>query len=95
MTETCSHFNIYDQVLYTALQSNNIDYKNLKNINPKKKYIKLILLVEKNLVFKHITDIDKYFNKRAHGNIRRCLNGLTKKAYGYHWKEIEDNGNLV
>lgn len=77
------------------MQSNNIDYKNLKNINPKKKYTKFILLVEKNLVFRHMADIDKYFNKRVHGNIRRCLNGLTKKAYGYHWEEIEDNGDLA
>lgn len=93
--DTCNYFGIYDQVVYTALQSNNIDYKNLKNTNPKKKHLKPILLVEKNIVFKKITDIDKYLNKRAHGNIRRCLDGMTEKAYGYHWKEIEDNGNLV
>ena len=23
-------------------------------------------------------------------NIRRCLNGITKKAYGYTWKEIDE-----
>jgi hypothetical protein len=33
-------------------------------------------------------DIDEYFNKIAHPNVRRCLNGMTKKAYGYHWREI-------
>lgn len=95
LTDTCSYFGIYDQVVYTALQSNNIDYKNLKNTNPKKKNTKSILLVEKNLVFKNMTDIDKYFNKQVHGNVRRCLNGLTEKAYGYHWKELEENGDLA
>jgi hypothetical protein len=31
----------------------------------------------------------------VHGNIRRCLNENTEKAYGYHWKEvdIEENNN--
>ena len=95
LTDTCSYFGIYDQVVYTALQSNNIDYKNLKNTNPKKKYTKPILLVEENLIFKNITDIDYYLNKHAHGNIRRCLNGMTEKAYGYHWKEIEEDGDLA
>jgi len=83
-------------VVYTALQNAGIDYKNCKKLNKKEKYNKPILLVEKNIVFKKITDIDKYLNKsNAHGNIRRCLNGITEKAYGYHWKEIDDNGNLV
>ena len=35
-----------------------------------------------------MADVDKYFNKIVHPNIRRCLNGITKKAYGYTWKEI-------
>lgn len=94
--KTCKYFHIYDQVVYTALQNAGIDYKNCKKLNKKEKYNKPILLVEKNIVFKKITDIDKYLNKsNAHGNIRRCLNGITEKAYGYHWKEIDDNGNLV
>lgn len=96
LVDTCKYFHIYDQVVYTALRNAGIDYKNYKNTNTKTKHNKLILLIEKNLVFRKITDIDKYLNKtRAHGNIRRCLNGITKKAYGYHWKEIEDNGNLA
>lgn len=96
ITKTCKHFHIYDQVVYTALQNAGIDYKNCKKSNKKEKYNKPILLVEKNIIFKKITDIDKYLNKsKTHGNIRRCLNGITEKAYGYHWKEIEDNGNLV
>ena len=94
--KTCKHFHIYDQVVYTALNNMNIDYKNCIKSNKKEKHNKLILLVEKNLIFKKITDIDKYLNKpTSHGNIRRCLNGITEKAYGYHWKEIEDDGNLV
>lgn len=36
-------------------------------------------------------EIDEYFGKQVHGNIRRCLNGITEKAYGYHWKEIDNN----
>lgn len=96
LVDTCKYFHIYDQVVYTALQNAGIDYKNCKNTNIKAKHNKLILLIEENLVFKKITDIDKYLNKaNAHGNIRRCLNGITAKAYGYHWKEIEDNGNLA
>ena len=89
--ETCIHFGIYDQVVYNALKNNGIDYKNLKNKKEKKKYNKKILLIEKNLVFERITQIDNYLGKKkAHGNIRRCLNGITKTAYGYHWKELEE-----
>lgn len=95
LVDTCKHFKIYDQVVYTALNALNIDYTTLINTNKKKKYTKRILLVEKNLVFKKITDIDKFLNKpKSHGNIRRCLYGITEKAYGYHWKEIEDDVNL-
>lgn len=36
-----------------------------------------------------MSEIDKFFNKKVHGNIRRALNGITKKAYGYTWKEVE------
>jgi len=70
------------------LQSKDIDYKNLKNTKPKTIHNKKILLVEKNIIFNNMAEIDKYFNKQVHGNIRRCLNGTTKKAYGYTWKEI-------
>ena len=38
-----------------------------------------------------MNEIDKYFNKVVHPNIRRCLNGTTKKAYGYTWKEVVDD----
>ena len=36
-------------------------------------------------------EIDDYFGKVVHPNIRRCLNGITKKAYGYKWEEIDKN----
>ena len=95
LKDTCIYFNIYDQVVYTALQSYNIDYKTLTKTNPKAKYDKWILLVEKRLIFKRITDIDSYLCKpKAHCNIRRCLNGVTKKAYGYHWSEIDKDGDI-
>ena len=81
--ETCKHFNIYDQVVYSALKSKNIDYKNLINKSVKRKYNKKILLVEKNIIFNSMKEIDNYFGKKAHPNVRRCLNGITKKAYGY------------
>lgn len=46
-----------------------------------------------------MSEIDTYFNKTVHPNIRRCLNGMTKKAYDYTWQEIEGEGekteNLV
>ena len=90
--KTCQYFNIYDQVVYSALKSKNIDYKNLgqkTGFSRNNHHIK-ILLVEKNIVFNKMSDIDKYFNKTAHPNIRRCLNKITKKAYGYHWQEITD-----
>lgn len=90
LIDTCKHFHIYDQIVYNALRSKNIDYITLQNKTIKNKYNKKILLVEKQLIFNKISDIDKYFNKTAHPNIRRCLNGITKKAYGFHWKEIED-----
>lgn len=92
LLDTCQYFGIYDQVVYTALKSKNIDYKNLKSNKSKIAHNKKILLVEKNLIFDKMSDIDKYFNKQVHGNIRRCLNGQTKKAYGYHWKEIDEDG---
>lgn len=90
LLKTCQHFNIYDQVVYTALQSKNIDYKKLKSTE-KKKYSSKILCVEKNIIFNSMKEIDNFFGKEVHGNIRRCLNGITKKAYGYTWKEIEEN----
>ena len=34
-------------------------------------------------------EIDEFFGKSAHPNVRRALNGVTKKAYGYTWKEID------
>ena len=92
--DTCIYFKIYDQVVYTALTSKNIDYSKLKKSKTRTKHTNWILLVEKNLIFKRMRDIDKYFNKKTNGNIRRCLNGITEKAYGYHWKEIEPNDNL-
>ena len=88
--ETCKYFKIYDQVVYSALKSKNIDYKTLSQKGGKK-VGKRIMLVEKNLVFNSMKEIDEYFGKQVHGNIRRCLNGMTKKAYGYTWKELEDN----
>lgn len=48
-------------------------------------------MVEKNIIFNKISDTDKYFNKTVHPNIRRCLNKITEKAYGYHWKELEED----
>jgi hypothetical protein len=89
--DTCQHFNIYDQVVYSALKSKNIDYKALSQKGGKK-VGKRIMLVEKNLIFNSMKEIDEYFGKQVHGNIRRCLNGMTQKAYGYTWKELEDNG---
>ena len=86
--ETCKHFNIYDQVVYSALKSKNIDYKSLKHKHGKKKK-KRIFCVELNKIFNSMAEIDEYFNKQVHPNIRRCLNGMTKKAYGYTWREIE------
>lgn len=91
LKDTCQKFHIYDQVVYTALKSKNIDYTKLKNSNKKNVYKKKIRLVEKNLIFNSMAEIDKYFNKQVHGNIRRCLNGTTKKAYGYTWEEVDEN----
>lgn len=90
---TCQHFKIYDQVVYSALKSKNIDYKSLtdkkkKNQQTGKK--KKIKMVETGQIFNSMSAIDSYFGKKAHPNIRRCLNGITEKAYGYHWEEVED-----
>lgn len=90
---TCQHFKIYDQVVYSALKAFDIDSRNfLRKRN--KRYNKKILLVEENLLFNTMAEIDKYFGKTVHPNIRRCLNGITKKAYGYSWREIEDGEDL-
>lgn len=93
LTDTCKYFQIYDQVVYSALKSKNIDYKTLSETkNHGKKIIgKYYLLIEEKLIFKSMKEINIYFNKTAHPNIRRCLNGITKKAYGYTWKEIEES----
>lgn len=90
ITLTCQHFKIYDQVVYAALKSKNIDYKNLPKQHGKKCKQK-ILCVELNRIFNSMNEIDKYFNKIVHPNIRRCLNGTTKKAYGYTWKEVAND----
>lgn len=92
LLETCKHFHLYDQVVYQALNSYHIDYKNIpKKAQKNKPFKKRILLIEKNIIFNSMADIDSYFNKVAHPNVRRCLNGITKKAYGYHWRELEEN----
>ena len=93
---TCEHFHIYDQVVYSALKSKGIDYKSLTSCKGKRIIKnKKIILVELNKEFNSMKEIDEFFGKQVHGNIRRCLNGNTEKAYGYHWKEvdIEENNN--
>ena len=93
MVETCKYFQIYDQVVYAALKSKEIDYKNLlKRNTPKRNKNEKIFCVELNKTFNSMTEIDNYFNKVVHPNIRRCLNGITKKAYGYTWKVVDNNG---
>lgn len=92
LLKTCQEFGIYDQVVYKALQSKNIDYKNMKStiaVRPAQK--KKIYCVELNRTFNSMKEINEFLGKTAHPNIRRALNGMTKKAYGYTWKEIEDN----
>lgn len=89
LSETCKNFGIYDQVVYSALKHSNIDYKSLPKSYSKKKVGKPILLVEKNIIFNSMKEIDDYFGKVVHPNIRRCLKGVTKKAYGFTWKEID------
>ena len=87
---TCQHFHVYDQVVYNALKSKNIDYKNLKPSKRDKAKKKKIYCVELNKTFNSMAEIDIYFNKTVHPNIRRTLNGITKKAYGYTWKEVNE-----
>ena len=96
MVETCKYFQVYDQVVYAALKSKEIDYKNLlKRNTPKRNKNEKIFCVELNKTFNSMTEIDNYFNKVVHPNIRRCLNGITKKAYGYTWKVVDnDEENL-
>lgn len=91
LIKTCKHFQIYDQVVYTALKSKNIDYKNLpKNYKSQKNIKNKIYCIELDKTFNTMKEISDFFGKDVHGNIRRCLNGTTKKAYGYHWKEIKE-----
>ena len=89
LLETCKNFGIYDQVVYSALKNNNIDYKNLPKTHSKK-VGKPILLIEKNIIFNSMKEIDDYFGKKVGPNVRRCLNGITKKAYGFTWKELDE-----
>lgn len=88
LVQTCQHFKIYDQVVYSALKSKNIDYKALKS-NKRQKYNKKIYCVELDKIFNNMSEINEYFGKIVHPNIRRALNGITKKAYNYTWREIE------
>lgn len=91
LVATCQHFKVYDQVVYSALKSRNIDYKTLKrDTSNRSVYFKKIYCVELNKTFSSMAEIDKYFGKTMHPNIRRCLNGVTKKAYNYTWKEIDN-----
>lgn len=90
LLDTCKHFGIYDQVVYTALASKNINYKNLPKKSRGKQKRKKILCVELNKIFNSMKEIDEFLGKSAHPNVRRCLNGVTKKAYSYTWREIED-----
>ena len=69
-----------------------MNYKNLPKQHGKKCKQK-ILCVELNRIFNSMNEIDKYFNKIVHPNIRRCLNGTTKKAYGYTWKEVANDSS--
>lgn len=94
--DTCQFFNIYDQIVYSALKSKKINYKQLgqKTGFSKSNHPQKILLIEKNIIFQKISDIDKYFNKKVHPNIRRCLNGVTEKAYGYHWRILKDDEEI-
>lgn len=88
---TCQHFKVYDQVVYSALKSKDINYKALKrDTSNRSVYSKKIYCVELDKTFSSMAEIDKYFGKKAHPNIRRCLNGVTKKAYNYTWKEIDN-----
>ena len=97
IVETCKFFKIYDQVVYNALKIYNIDYKNLVRTNIKRSKVKkkYILCVETGKIFTSMSEIDKFFQKKASPNIRRCLNGITEKAYGYHWKESESLDDLL
>ena len=90
LLDTCKHFGIYDQVVYTALASKNINYKNLPKKSRGKQKRKKILCVELNKIFNSMKEIDEFLGKSAHPNVRRCLNGVTKKAYNYTWKEIDN-----
>ena len=93
---TRQHFHIYDQVIYSALKSKNINYLNLQKPKNNKRHFKQekIYCIELNKIFNTMSEIDKYFNKQVHSNIRRCLDGITKKAYGYHWKIIKEGDEL-
>ena len=77
-------------MVYKALASQNIDYKNLqstaKKVYKEKKYIYCVELDKK---FNTMKEINDFLGKTAHPNVRRALNGITKKAYGYTWKEID------
>ena len=88
LSATCEHFGIYDQVVYSALRGKNISYTQLKSTN-RRKHNKKIRCVELDIVFDKMKDIDIFFGKQVHSNIRRCLNGVTKKAYGYTWEEVD------
>ena len=76
-------------MVYSALKSKDIDYKNLKSTAKRQKYGKKIYCVELDKTFNNMAEIDSFFRKSVHGNIRRALNGITKKAYGYTWKEVD------
>ena len=42
-------------------------------------------------IYENILETEKKFSKsKSHSHINSCCNGKRKKAYGYHWKYIEE-----
>ena len=53
--------------------------------------VKKIICIETGEIFKGTQDaIDKMFPGRSRTNIKDHLNGKTKKAFGYHFKYIDE-----
>lgn len=95
LQKTCQHFQIYDQVVYSALSAAGIKPQKEANLSWQKKAKRYILCIETQHIFNSMAEIDRYFNKTVHPNIRRCLDGITEKAYGFHWKESDNLYDLL
>lgn len=74
-------------------------------VNIGRYHVKSVQCVETGQIFEAMTDAAKWLLdgkdydrkklSRVVSNMRRCINGYTPRAYGYHWKELSSEGSTT